>query len=127
MSDYSRKRIMELAGLKRIMVEDSQTRITSADVEPNEQDSDEARYDWECGVEKNIKLIARRTGVELWDNFPVYFDDSTVEVKIDTGSGMPLSHLLQFASQLAANGIGSDVKIQGSADLFITITMTVHG
>lgn len=126
MSDFSRKRIMELAGLKRIMVEDSQTRITSADVAPNEQGSDEARHDWERGIEKNIKLIARQTGVELWDSFPVYFDGSTVEVKIDTGTGMPLSHLLQFANKLAANGIGSDVKIQGSADLFISITFTVH-
>lgn len=126
MSDYSRMRMMELAGLKGLIVEDTQVRITSENVEPGTEDSDEARSDWERGVEKNIKLIARQTGVELWDNFPVHFDEDTVEVRVDTDGGMPLSHLLQFANALASRGVGSDVKVHGSADVFISLSFKVH-
>jgi hypothetical protein len=98
---------------EREMPDDEQAQLDAAD----------RRVEWENGIEKNIKLIARQTGVELWDNFPVSIDsDDEVTIKVDTGSGMPLSHLLHFANKLAASGLGSDVQIHGSSDLFIGIT-----
>lgn len=121
MSDYSKMRMMELAGIKYqgVLMEDSQVKINADDVQSDE----DAAWERERAIEKNINMIARQTGVELWDNYPVnIMDDGLVEVKVDTGVGMPLSHLLHFANTLASRGIGSDVQIQGSADLFITLS-----
>jgi hypothetical protein len=120
MSDHDR--LLQLAGLKSLLVEDSQVNITSSDVESNA----DSRV-WERNVEQNIKRIARQIGIDLVDNYPIHIDEANiVEVKIDTGSGMPLAHLLRFANALAANRIGSDLKIQGSADLYITVEFTLN-
>lgn len=119
MSDYDKMRLMELAGLKYEgipLVEDMQGDM-------GDEAKAEQRLHWENGIENNIKLMARQTAVELWDNYAINItDDNECEIKVDTGSGMPLSHLLHFANKLAASGLGSDVKIHGSADLFISLT-----
>ena len=123
MSDY--RRMLKLAGLNESMIEAVASEREAQD-ELNDIEA-EKRFAWENGIEKNIKLIARRTGVELTDTHAIYInDDNQAEVKSDTGNGMPLSHLLQFASQLAANGIGSNVQINGSSEIDIMISFTIH-
>jgi hypothetical protein len=120
MSDHNR--LLQLAGLKTCLVEDSQAKVTSGDI-----NSDKDSGAWEKNVEQNIKSIAHKIGIDLWDSYPIYIDEANiVEVKIDTGSGIPLALLLRFANELAANSIGSNVKIQGSADLYITVEFTLN-
>jgi hypothetical protein len=120
MTDY--RRMLKLAGIAEEMIEQIVAEREQQDADDARDAEEEARWTRERGIEKNIQLIARQTGVELWDNYPVYIDGDDCEVKIDTGSGMPLSHLLHFANALAKNSIGSDLQIQGSADLFITVS-----
>jgi len=120
MADY--RRLLRLAGLNESQVNEIAMRAEADDLEDQQTKADQ-RLEWENGIEKNIKLIARQTGVDLWDSYAINItDDNECEVKIDTGSGMPLSHLLHFANKLAAGGFGSDLQIHGSADLFISIT-----
>lgn len=120
MTDY--RRMLKLAGLDEATIEQLAMEREQQDADDAELDRADQRNEWERGIEKNIQLIARQTGVELWDNYAVYIgDDNECEVRVDTGSGMPLAHLLQFANKIAAAGLGSDVKVAGSADLFITL------
>lgn len=109
MSDYNKMRIMELAGIK------SGNILNEGDEEA-----------FKVGIEKNIRLIARQTGVELWDSHAItILEDNTCEMRVDTKSGMPVSHLLHFANKLASAGIGSDVQVHGSTDLHITLTFNL--
>lgn len=125
MTDY--RRMLKLAGLDETMIEQLAMEREQQDADEQRDAEEDARWTRERGIEKNLKLAARQTGVELWDNFPVNItDDDECEVKVDTGSGMPLAHLLQFANVIASRGIGSDVQIHGSADLYITLSFKLH-
>lgn len=76
---------------------------------------------WANGVEKNIRLIARKTGVELEGNHAVVINGDQCELTVDADHGLPLAHLLHFANQIASAGIGSDVQIAAGGDLNITL------
>jgi len=121
MVDY--RRLLRLAGLDESQVNEIAERAEEDDLEAEKQAQADQRVEWEKGKEKLITMIARQTGVDLWDSFPINItDDGECEVKIDTGSGMPLAHLLHFANKIAAAQLGSDLQIHGSADLFLSIT-----
>ena len=114
MSDY--ERMLKLAGLNESTI----ARLTSEDVD------DEARFDLEREITSKVKIIAQQAGLELDGNHPIFIHEKECEVKIACDSnGIPLSQFLDFANKMASADLSSNVKLAGSADLYISLYFTI--
>lgn len=80
------------------------------------EDHDDQQLVWENGVEKLIRLIGRKTGVEPEGVHDVYIEGSACTVRLVHGHTYGLSQLMDFANKLASEGVGSDIKVGADAD-----------
>ena len=120
MTDY--ERMLKLAGLNESTI----ARLTSEADSQETSDAPTARDDFERELGSKVKIAAQQAGLELYSNHPVFIHEDECEVKVDgDSSGIPLAQFLDFANKIASAGLGSNVKIAGSADLYISIYFTI--
>jgi hypothetical protein len=118
MADY--RTLLRHAGLPDDEVERIAT-AAEADDESNMNEDQDTSY-----LEKHIKLILSKTGLDLWNSHSLMIDGSTAEVTIAADAyGIPLSQILDFANQIAAAGLGSDVKISGANGGALTLNFNL--
>ncbi len=90
--------------------------------ETSDQDDDDAQMRWEQGIEKLIRLIGRKTGVEADGEHGIFIDGGEVTVTLVHGHAYSLSQLLDYANQIASNEVGTNLKITADSDQRVVLT-----
>lgn len=121
--DY--RTLLRHAGLPEDEVERIASQAEQDDtMREDDLDAHDQQLTWERGIEKNINLIARQTGVDLETSHAILIEDKACTVTLYEGE-VALSHLLSFANKIAAAGIGSDVKVGANSTNNVVLTFTL--